>query len=118
MRFAPLASLALLTAGGALANPIDQIRPDAPALSAYGPFTIGVQTLELSNPGQIDIVNTTADATPTYDRPLTVEVWYPAAISTEPGGSYTAFLRDGQTEVTLSGRAARGAAPAAEGSFP
>ncbi|MEM8579111.1 MAG: dienelactone hydrolase [Pseudomonadota bacterium] len=118
MRFAPLASLALLTAGAALANPIDEIRPDAPELAPYGDFAIGVQTLDFTHPGQIDILNTTADAAPIYDRPLTVEVWYPAADGTEPGGTYTAFLRDGTTEVTLTGRAARDAAPAAEGSFP
>lgn len=57
-------------------NRIDRIRPDAPDLAAYGTLPIGVQTLSFVNPGQIDIVNTTADAQPTYDRPLTVEVWY------------------------------------------
>ncbi|MEO0937340.1 MAG: dienelactone hydrolase [Pseudomonadota bacterium] len=118
MRLAPLASLAFLAAGAAFANPIDQIRPDAPELSPYGDLPIGVQTLTFTNPGQIDILNTGPDAEPVYDRPLTVEVWYPAAEGTAPGGEYRAFLRDGQTEVTLTGRAARDAAPAAAGSFP
>ncbi|MEL7100896.1 MAG: dienelactone hydrolase, partial [Pseudomonadota bacterium] len=118
MRLAPLASLAILAAGSALANPIDQVRPDAPELAPYGALPIGVQTLTFTHAGQIDILNTTAEAAPLYDRPLTVEVWYPAASGTEPGGEYRAFLRDGQTEVTLTGRAARDAAPAAEGSYP
>lgn len=102
----------------ASANPIDVVRPDAPELAAYGPHTIGVRTFEFSNPGQIDILNTTADAAPTYDRPLTVEVWYPAADGTEAGGSYTAILRDGKTEVPLTGRAARDAEPASGGTYP
>ena len=96
----------------AAANPIDTIRPDAPSLSAYGDHAIGVQTFTFTNAGQIDIVNTTADAAPTYDRPLTVEVWYPAADGTAQGGNYTAILRDGKTEVPLTGQAARDAAPA------
>ncbi len=99
-------------------NRIDQIRPDAPELASYGPHVIGVQTLEFTHPGQIDILNTTADAEPTYDRPLTVEVWYPAAEGTEPGGTYQANLRDGQTEVALHGQAARDAEPASGETFP
>ena len=102
----------------AAANPIDTIRPDAPALSAYGDHAIGVQTFTFTNTGQIDIVSTTADAAPTYDRPLTVEVWYPAADGTAQGGNYTAILRDGKTEVPLKGQAARHAAPASGKKFP
>jgi predicted dienelactone hydrolase len=102
----------------ATANPIDTIRPDAPILSPYGNHPIGVQTLKFSNPDQIDILNTTADSEPTYDRPLTVEVWYPAAAGTAQGGTYTAKLRDGVTDVPLTGQAARDAAPAAGETFP
>ena len=99
-------------------NPIDVIRPDAPELAAFGEHPVGVRTMEFTDPGRVDIVNTTAEGEPpTYDRPLTVEVWYPAADGTEPGGTYTTLLRDGETEVTLSGRAARDAAPA-EGTYP
>lgn len=99
-------------------NRIDHIRPDAPELAAFGTYPIGVQTLEFTNPGQNDIVNTTDEAQPIYDRDLTVEVWYPAAAGTEQGGSYRAFLRDGETEVTLEGRAARDATPASGESYP
>lgn len=110
---------ASLTAAMAQAeNRIDRIRPDAPALAPYGDLPIGVQTLTFVNPDQIDIVNTTADAEPLYDRPLTVEVWYPAATGTQPGGAYTAVLRDGKTEVALQGRAARDAAPASGTAYP
>jgi predicted dienelactone hydrolase len=123
------AGIGLALAAGALAgtalpsaataeNRIDHIRPDAPELAAFGAHPIGVQTLEFTNPGQNDILNTTAEAQPTYDRDLTVEVWYPAAAGTEQGGSYRAILRDGETEVTLEGRAARDATPASGESYP
>jgi hypothetical protein len=42
------------------------------------PFAVGVQTLDVVNPGQLDIVNVTGpDTMPRYDRHLTLEVWYP-----------------------------------------
>ncbi|WP_299615327.1 dienelactone hydrolase [uncultured Tateyamaria sp.] len=109
---------ATLTAAGAWANPIDQIRPDAPELAAYGPLPIGVQTLQVTIPDSIDVLNVSGSDLPRYDRPLTLEVWYPAAEGTQPGGTYTALLRDGATEVTLTGQAARDAAPAAGGRYP
>lgn len=115
----PLAALAAAALSvPAAANPIDQIRPDAPVLAAYGPSPIGVQTLHLVNPGQIDIEHTTGSTTPLYDRALTVEVWYPASADTVPGGTYSAILRDGHTEVTLTGQAARDAAPATGQTYP
>lgn len=99
-------------------NRIDLIRPDAPELAAHGELPIGVRTIELVNPDQIDILNVTAEETPHYDRPLTVEVWYPAAEGTGSEGTYTTFLRDGETEVTLTGRGVRDAEPAEGGPYP
>lgn len=56
-------------------------RPDAPELAYRGEYGVGVQTVEWVNPGQIDIVNyVEGEDVPTYDRPLTVEIWYPAII--------------------------------------
>ena len=52
--------------------------PDAPELSARGAHTIGVRTLQLVNKDQIDILNSKGGEDLKYDRPLTVEVWYPA----------------------------------------
>ena len=55
------------------------MRPDAPELAARGPFHVGVRGLTFTNPGQLDVVNiTAANPHPTYDRPLPVQVWYPA----------------------------------------
>ncbi|KIC50773.1 alpha/beta fold hydrolase [Tateyamaria sp. ANG-S1] len=113
-----LAIAATLAAAGAWANPIDQIRPDAPELAPYGPLPVGVQTLEVTVPESIDILNVEEGVIPRYDRPLTLEVWYPAAEGTEPGEAYTAMMRDGVTEVTLTGRAARDADPATGTRYP
>ena len=114
-----VAALGILATPGFAENRIDTIRPDAPALAAYGAHTVGVRSFNLSNPGQIDIVNTTAESAPTYDRPLTVEVWYPAADGVEPGGTYKDVnLRAASVQVELEGQAVRDAAPAAEGKFP
>lgn len=91
-------------------NRIDLVRPDAPELAAHGPMKIGVRTLDLVNPDQLDILNVKDGARPRYDRPLTVEVWYPAE-TTEQGGSYEVVLRDGETRATIHGAAVRDAAP-------
>ncbi len=113
-----IATLATAMATAALANPIDQVRPDAPALAPYGMFAIGVQTLTATIPDSIDVLGIEDENVPRYDRPLTLEVWYPAELGTVQGGSYTAKLRDGVTEVTLTGRAARDAVPASGAQFP
>lgn len=98
-------------------NRIDIIRQDAPALAAHGEYQIGVQTLALINPDQIDVLNTEADGeTAMYDRPLTVEVWYPADTQGEMPSVYTdVTTRDPDINTTLIGRAVRGAAPNLEG---
>ena len=54
-------------------------RADAPELAYRRSYHVGVRTLEVVNPNQIDILNYSEDNTdPRYDRPLTLEVWYPA----------------------------------------
>lgn len=55
--------------------------PDAPELAKRGEYTVGVRTLELVHKNQLDILNAKDGSEPLYDRPLTVEVWYPAANS-------------------------------------
>ncbi len=97
---------------------IDLIRPDAPELAPYGVLPVGVTTRTFVHTGQIDVLNSTEDTLARYDRPLTVEIWYPAATGTPPGGTYETVLRDPSLSATLSGRAARDAAPTTEGPFP
>jgi predicted dienelactone hydrolase len=103
-------------------NRIDTIRPDAPALAQYGKFSVGVRTIQLVNPKQLDIVKAKAgEPTPTYDRPLTVEVWYPAKpnADTPNAGQYRVFGRDPKTEITLYGKGVRDAPPdGASGPYP
>ena len=59
---------------------------DAPELARRGPWPVGVRTLDIVNPGQPDILNYKSDTgqAPLYDRPLKIEIWYPATI---PAGS-------------------------------
>ena len=52
-----------------------QMRPNFPQ---EGDHTVGVRTMQLVNKDQIDILNSKDGKTVQYDRPLTVEVWYPA----------------------------------------
>ena len=105
-------------------NRIDSQRHDAPELSAYGEFTVGVRTLEMVNPGQIDVLAIDPAAEKPaewarYDRPLAVEVWYPADSEAVGSNELKTYLRDGKTEVTLLGQAMRDAAPlAAEEALP
>lgn len=99
-------------------NRIDLIRPDAPELAAFGDHDIGVRTLTLTNPQQPDILNTARDGDTAYaDRPLTVEVWYPAALGEQqaPGTQYQTTTRNPAITATLTGRAVRDAAPATSG---
>jgi predicted dienelactone hydrolase len=98
-------------------NRIDLQRPDAPPLAAPGPFGVGVETLELVNPSQPDVMAALAGKTVRYDRLLVVEHWYPAVAGTGKVVPYRTLLRDGRTEVTLQGSAARGA-HALPGQFP
>ena len=57
--------------------------PDAPELSERGPHQVGVRTLNLVNNNQVDILNSKEGKDAIYDRPLTVEVWYPADVSSK-----------------------------------
>ena len=97
-------------------NRIDTQRPDAPELAAYGQYAIGVKTLDIINPRQIDVVKTdpakpTLTEQPRYDRPLTLEVWYPAIKHSQGKTSLDVYLRDGKTEVSIFGKAVRDAKP-------
>lgn len=93
-------------------NQIDFIHPYSPELAMQGDFDIGVQTMELVNPDQVDILNTEVDGeTAFYDRPLTVEVWYPASTDGADPTPYIVGTRDVDIDATLIGRAVRDAEP-------
>ena len=100
-------------------NRIDTITPAAPELAAYGPNAIGVRTIQLIDKNRPDILNI-KDGGPIvrYDRPLTLEVWYPATLAAgqKPGGDYRVITRDPAVMATLSGKAVREAAVLRQGS--
>ena len=121
-----LTSCSLMFPGMAQTSPValpplsvpGDLRPDAPALSARGNYAVGVQTVKLVNPGQLDIVNAPKEgATPRYDRPLTVEVWYPTTGASGAGATtYGDVLGSGpndpkrpNTPFTTPGHATRNA---------
>lgn len=93
--------------------------PDAPELSARGAYQVGVQTLRFVNKGQVDVLNSKDGIDPIYDRPITVEVWYPAdlAAGTEALVTYDEVMgtaNDPKRPVipfTFQGRASRDATP-------
>jgi len=113
-----LASLGSTLAGSASAqqNRIDVVTPMAPELAHYGPYDIGVRTLEVTDRNRIDVLKTTAGAPAArYDRTLTLEAWYPAQphASARPPGAYRAITRDPSVTATLHGKAQRDAPPVA-----
>jgi predicted dienelactone hydrolase len=97
-------------------NRIDLIRPDAPELARLGAHPVGVKTLELVNPAQLDVLAAIAGQPAVSDRKLVVELWYPAA-TRGAGSTYATVSRDGRTPVRLFGSATRDAAALA-GDFP
>jgi predicted dienelactone hydrolase len=121
---AALVLCALLTATTVLAqtNRIDVVTPAAPELASYGRHDVGVRTLQVTDRNRPDILNTTEGGPIVrYDRTLTLEIWYPAALAAgqKPGGNYRVITRDPAVTATLSGTAVRDAAPlAAAGPFP
>lgn len=57
-------------------------RTDAPELAYRGKYGVGVRTINTINPDQIDIrkFDKASNPKPIYNRPLKMEVWYPAII--------------------------------------
>ena len=108
-----LMSILFVASAAAAPNQIDIIRHDAPELAYFGEFDIGVRTLQMTNAGQIDVLNS-SEAGPIvrYNRELTVEVWYPAILANgqTDGGLYETPTRNLAVTATLQGRAVRDAA--------
>jgi predicted dienelactone hydrolase len=100
---------------------------DAPDLAARGQWGVGVRTLDLVNPGQVDILHfdQASGKAPLYDRPLKIEIWYPATI---PAGTvervtYESAMpgtppADAPKTFRVPGKALRDAAPVSGARFP
>jgi predicted dienelactone hydrolase len=100
---------------------------DAPELAARGRYSVGVRTIEIVHRNQIDILHfeKTAGKAPRYDRPLTIEIWYPALIAKAqneqtiykmpvPGRNRPADL----PPFEIADQASRDATPVASTRFP
>ena len=101
--------------------------PDAPELSIRGEHSVGVQTMDLLHKDQIDILNAKDDKNAIYDRPLKIEIWYPANTSDGNSGLETyndVMGNNGDPDrpiipFTFLGRATRNADPMiTEGKYP
>lgn len=101
--------------------------PNAPELAARGSYGVGVQTIKLVHAAQLDVLHGNAGKHPIYDRPLTLEVWYPARVQPNQQAtvSYESTLgrfNDSKRPLipfTFSGRATRDAQPdPGEGPYP
>ncbi len=107
--------------GTVLPNRIDLVRHDAPPLALPGPFSVGVQTLELSDPERVDVLGTIERGSVVrHERRLTVEVWYPAVAQQDGAGTqYLTETRNLEVMARLHGAAGRDVEPLqGRGSFP
>jgi len=134
----PLASVVLMLLASALPLSSQQsptffsVPPsDAPELAHRGAYSVGVRTIELRNPGQPDILNfdKASGKAPLYDRPLKVEIWYPAhlpAAAVErtdyemkmPGPAANKDAPAALQIISIPGKALRDAPPAAGQPYP
>ncbi|WP_339712736.1 alpha/beta fold hydrolase [uncultured Kriegella sp.] len=132
-RYLTITSILLLLVGTAIVVAQDEpflygdALPDAPELAPRGAYTVGVRTLNWIHKGQVDILNSKKGVDPIYDRPLTVEVWYPAALPSDTDASvmYDEVMGSANDSLrplipfTFEGRAVRNAAPlVSDGAFP
>ncbi len=101
---------------------------DAPELARRGPYSVGVRTVDIVHAGQPDILHFDKGTgkAPLYDRPLRIEIWYPATIppgqteqttyeSAMPGRTVRADL---PPSFTIAGKALRNAPAVTNGPFP
>jgi len=103
-------------------------KADAPQLAAWGTYSVGVRTLDLVHAGQVDILkfDQQTGKAPLYDRPLKVEVWYPASLAAgqEERVAYPSPMpgvaprTTGPKGFEVIGKAARDAAPVKGQNFP
>ena len=97
---------------------------DAPELAKLGSFGVGVRTIELVDPAQVDVLafDPATNAAPKRDRTLKVDLWYPADVATGASaevysGSLPAEPPAPPTHFTIPGIGVRDARPAT-GRFP
>lgn len=97
--------------------------PGVPELAQRGQYAVGVRTLNLVHTGQVDVLHFDAATgkAPLYDRPLTVEVWYPAVLAAGQVEAtvYEMAGRDpATTKLSIAGKAIRDGAAVEGMTFP
>jgi predicted dienelactone hydrolase len=98
---------------------IGDMLPNAPELAPRGPFGVGVRTLKVVHPAQVDVLHPKDGKAGLYDRLLTLEIWYPARISANKPALVTYEEVLGRSNepkrplipFTFTGRASRDADP-------
>lgn len=107
---------------GAAASYFSVPGADAPELARRGAYRVGVRTIEIVNPNQIDILrfDKAKGEAPRGDRSLQVEIWYPARIptGTEERTVYLSSTPGTDRASTVEGKALRDAQPVAGEAFP
>jgi predicted dienelactone hydrolase len=104
------ALLALVVTVASPAAPPPSVPPvDAPELAALGPAAVGVRTVTIVHANQPDVlaVDRATGLVPTRDRPLVVDVWYPAVPT-----------KDARPETYVGALPAEPPAPAARFTVP
>ncbi len=97
--------------------------PNAPELAPRGAYGVGVRTLKLVHPAQLDVLHAKDGKSPLYDRPLTLEIWYPASSPANKTALVTYEEVLGRSNepkrplvpFTFTGRASRDAEPDVSG---
>jgi predicted dienelactone hydrolase len=105
--------------GQSTSNPFvyGDLLPDAPELAARGEYAVGVQTMDLIHENQLDILNYGKGGDSLYNRPLKVEIWYPAEAGSNELISYDEVMGQNGSPTrpiipfTFLGRATRNAKP-------
>jgi predicted dienelactone hydrolase len=123
MRFRRLLPFFLLLTGIRSQEAFSVPPVDSPELAARGRYGVGVRTIEIVHTGQVDILkfDKATGKAPLYDRPLTLEVWYPAVIpasSVERVVWEQAIPRGITGSFRTVGKALRDAAPVSGERFP
>ena len=94
---------------------------DAPELARFGSHDVGVRTIEITNPQQVDILKSGL-----ADRTLKIEIWYPAQLKANEQ-AHTVYVspmagRASRPEMPktfeIPGKAARDAAPKQGAAYP
>jgi len=116
---------ALIAPTAGRAAPDSRPEVDAPELAALGPHAVGVRTIALVEPMVPDLsaFDRAKGSSPLRDRPLQIEVWYPAVA--KPGGRPVVYrgalpseARGQAAAFTLDGLAVRDAAADRHATYP